>query len=86
MIGSRAQVFHGTADRTPGGLRKKDLFQDKYGNIKSRAASAAAKNRMKREGNKAMVRVFKPSKKGFQLQPKKGTKKYREKVKSMKRT
>ena len=42
-IGSRAQVWHGTAKRTSGGLTKKDLFQDKYGNIKSRKASAKAK-------------------------------------------
>jgi len=41
--GSRAQVWHGTAKKTAGGLTKKDLFQDKYGNIKSRKASAKAK-------------------------------------------
>ncbi len=41
--GSRAQVWHGTAKKTSGGLPKKDLFQDKYGNIKSRKASAKAK-------------------------------------------
>ena len=41
--GSRAQVWHGTAKKTSGGLTKKDLFQDKYGNIKSRKASAKAK-------------------------------------------
>ena len=55
--GSRAEVFHGTAKHTPGGLVKKDLVQDKYGNIKSRAAVAAAKKRMKKEGTSAMVRV-----------------------------
>ena len=47
--GSRAEVFHGTAKHTAGGLVKKDLVQDKYGNIKSKAAVAAAKKRMKRE-------------------------------------
>jgi hypothetical protein len=36
--GSRAEVFHGTAKHTAGGLVKKDLVQDKYGNIKSKAA------------------------------------------------
>ena len=41
--GSRAEVFHGTAKHTAGGLVKKDLVQDKYGNIKSKAAVAAAK-------------------------------------------
>src|SRR6056300_1241100 len=33
-FGSRAEVFHGTAEKTTGGLSKKDLFQDKYGAIK----------------------------------------------------
>ena len=42
-IGSRAEVWHGTADHTSGGLRKSDLFQDKYGNIKSRRKSSLAK-------------------------------------------
>ena len=42
-VGSRAQVWHGTADRTSGGLTKKDLFKGKDGRIKSRRASALAK-------------------------------------------
>ena len=42
-FGSRRQVFNGTAKKTSGGLRKADLFQDKYGNIKSRKASNKAK-------------------------------------------
>ena len=83
--GSRAEVFHGTAKHTPGGLVKKDLIQDKYGNIKSKAAVAAAKKRMKTEGVSAMVKVFKPAKKGdFRLAPKKGTKKYKTLIKKMK--
>ena len=43
VVGSKAQVWHGTADRTSGGLKKTDLFQDKNGNIKSKRASKAAK-------------------------------------------
>lgn len=42
---SRASVFHGRGLRTSGGLTSRDLFQDKYGRIRSRAASAAAKRR-----------------------------------------
>ena len=42
-VGSRAQVWHGTADKTSGGLTKKDLFQGKDGRIKSKRASALAK-------------------------------------------
>ena len=83
--GSRAEVFYGTAAHTAVGLAKKDLVQDKYGNIKSKAAVAAAKKRMKDEGKKAMVKVFKPVKKGdFKLAPKKGTKKYKTLIKKMK--
>jgi|TARA_B110000503_G_scaffold143706_1_gene247307 hypothetical protein len=83
--GSRAEVFHGNAAHTAGGLAKKDLVQDKYGAIKSKAAVAAAKKRMKSEGAKAMVKVFKPAKAGdFKLAPKKGTKKYKTLVKKMK--
>jgi len=68
-FGSRAEVFHGTAEKTAGGLKKKDLFQDQYGAIKSKAASKAALERMEEEGKKAMVKVFKPKKSGFKLQP-----------------
>jgi hypothetical protein len=83
MIGSRAEVFHGTADRTAGGLTKKDLMRDDDGRIKSKAASEAALKRMKDEGKKAMVKVFKPSKKGFKLQPKEGTAAYKKLIKKM---
>ena len=42
-VGTRAQVWHGTADRTAGGLTKKDLFM-KNGRIRSKRASRSAKN------------------------------------------
>ena len=41
-VGTRAQVWHGTADRTSGGLKKADLVM-KNGRIKSRRASRSAK-------------------------------------------
>lgn len=41
-IGSRAEVFHGNAHHTSGGLTKGDLMQ-KDGRIISKAQSAAAK-------------------------------------------
>ena len=84
VVGTRAQVFHGTADKTPGGLEKSDLMQGKDGLIKSKAAVAAAKQRMKEEGSKAMVKVFKPKKGVFKLQPKAGTAAYKKLVKKMK--
>ena len=50
-VGSRAQVWHGTAKKTRGGLTKKDLFKSK-GRIKSRRASKKAKknNNLKNAG------------------------------------
>ena len=41
-VGTRAQVWHGTADRTSGGLTKNDLFM-KNGRIRSKRASRSAK-------------------------------------------
>jgi hypothetical protein len=44
-FGTKAQVFHGSAEQTTGGLRKAELFQDsKDGRIKSRAQSNAGKS------------------------------------------
>lgn len=42
-IGSRAQVYHGNADRTAGGLTKKDLKMDKKGEIVSKSKSKGEK-------------------------------------------
>lgn len=83
-FGSRAEVFHGTAKKTSGGLMAKDLMRDDDGRIKSKAASMAALDRMKREGKSHLVKVFKPVKNGFKLQPKEGTKAYKAKIKKMK--
>jgi hypothetical protein len=44
VVGTKAQVFHGTADKTAGGLVKADLFLDPADDrIKSKAQSAAGK-------------------------------------------
>ena len=42
VVGSRAEVFHGNADHTSGGLTKSDMMM-KEGRIISKAQSAAAK-------------------------------------------
>jgi hypothetical protein len=42
-IGSRAQVYHGNADQTAGGLTKKDLKMDKKGEIVSKTKSKGEK-------------------------------------------
>ena len=36
IIGSKAEVFHGTAHHTTGGLQKKDLAKSKWGKIVSK--------------------------------------------------
>ena len=41
--GSRAEVIHGTAKHTSGGLMKKDLMKNKNGRIVSRAKHISAK-------------------------------------------
>ena len=43
IIGSRAAVFHGNAEKTSGGLRKSDLKLNKGGEIVSKKSSALAK-------------------------------------------
>jgi hypothetical protein len=47
LMGTRAQVWHGTAYKTSGGLTKGDLFQNKAGRIVSRAKHASAKKEMR---------------------------------------
>ena len=69
-VGSRAQVWHGTAKKTSGGLTKKDLKKNKRGDIVSRKMSDRAKRerRLEKAG-------YKPKKGHFQLFKKKKGKK-----------
>ena len=46
-IGTRAQVWHGTAKHTSGGLTKSNLMQNKSGRIVSRAKHNTAKKEMR---------------------------------------
>lgn len=48
-FGSRAEVFHGTAKKTSGGLEKKDLLQNKHGEIVSRKKHLSAKKEKRLE-------------------------------------
>jgi hypothetical protein len=52
LIGTRAQVWHGTAYKTSGGLTKSNILQNKNGRIVSRAKHASAKreNRLVKAG------------------------------------
>jgi hypothetical protein len=43
LIGSRAEVWHGTAFKTSGGLKKGDIMQNKNGRIVSKSKHATAK-------------------------------------------
>ena len=59
-IGSRAQVMHGNARKTSGGLTKKQLKYNKQGKIVSRKASALARknNRLVKAGYVTKKGVF----------------------------
>jgi hypothetical protein len=61
-VGSKAQVWHGTAKHTPGGLTKKDLMKTKAGRIVSKKKHALGKKALKRlvkAGFKAKRGTFK---------------------------
>jgi hypothetical protein len=45
--GTRAQVWHGTALKTSGGLIKRNLIQNKHGRIVSRKKHTAGKKSIK---------------------------------------
>jgi hypothetical protein len=48
-FGSRAEVFHGNAKKTTGGLTKKDLIKNKHGEIVSRKKHVTAKREKRLE-------------------------------------
>ena len=49
LEGSRAQVWHGTAYKTSGGLTREHLFYNKHGRIVSRKKHATAKREKRLE-------------------------------------
>jgi hypothetical protein len=67
MRGSKAQVWHGTAHHTAGGLMKKDLMMTKNGRIVSRKKHVLGKKALRRlvkAGYKAKKGTFKLFKRG----------------------
>jgi len=80
-IGSKAQVFHGTARQTSGGLKKSDLLYKK-GRIISRRKSAAGKKAIKH----LFALGFKPKKGQFTLMRKSMAKRSGKKSKSKSKT
>jgi len=64
--GSKAQVWHGTASKTPGGLTRKDLMKTKKGRIVSKKKHTIGLRRIKslrKLGFKAKKGTFKLFKK-----------------------
>ena len=61
-VGTHAEVWHGTADHTSGGLKKKDLMKNKHGRIISKKKHALGKKALKnlvKAGYKAKKGTFK---------------------------
>lgn len=80
-VGTRAEVMHGTASHTSGGLKKINLKLVK-GRIVSKEASKAAKKRLKNSPFEAFVKLAKQSKnKKMKLAPKKNTVMYKKLLK-----
>ena len=63
MVGSRAQVWHGTAKKTSGGLMRKHLKKNKHGRIVSKKMSATAKKEKRLKDFKTKKGTFKLFKK-----------------------
>jgi hypothetical protein len=60
LVGSRAQVWHGTAYKTSGDLKKGDLMMNKHGRIVSKKKHATAKKekRLEKAGYKTVKGKF----------------------------
>ena len=54
-VGSKAQVFHGTAKHTIGGLTQADLVQNKRGKIVSRKQQEAGRKALKHLTNAGYI-------------------------------
>ena len=70
-VGSKLQVFNGSAKHTSGGLTKSDLVQNKHGRIVSRRKMMQGKKALKyltRKGYKAKKGQFKLFRKGSRRQ------------------
>ena len=62
LVGSRAQVWHGTAYKTTGGLTKYNLIKNKHGNIVS-----LSKHRSEKRLKRLAKAGYKPKKGSFVL-------------------
>jgi hypothetical protein len=72
LIGTRAQVWHGTVYKTTGGLTKSDIMQNKNGRIVSKAKHNTAKKEKRllkagygtKKGKFGFVKLGKTSRRG----------------------
>ena len=62
-VGTKAEVYHGTAKHTSGGLTKSDLMKTKKGRIVSKRKHAAGMKAIKR----LYAKGYKPKKGTFKL-------------------
>ena len=72
VIGSRAQVYNGTADKTSGGLVKKDLRKSSDGRVVSKMKSCMSQgnpwvNAVAQARKELGITGFEPVKKGTEL-------------------
>tara|TARA_B100001250_G_C19527546_1_gene668788 strand:+ start:127 stop:453 length:327 start_codon:yes stop_codon:yes gene_type:complete len=60
LYGSRAQVWHGTAYKTAGGLKKDNIMMNKYGRVVSKKKHVTAKKekRLEKAGYKTKKGQF----------------------------
>ena len=74
LVGSRTQVWHGTAYKTAGGLTRKKLHKNKHGRYvsKSKYLSAKREKRLEKAGFKPKKGTFKAFKKSDSTLRKKG--------------
>lgn len=88
LVGSRAQVHHGTAYKTSGNLKRGDLMMNKHGRIVSKKKHTTAKKekRLEKAGYKPTKGKFVAMRKSMRSHKKShkkahSTKKHRKKVK-----
>ena len=77
LVGSRAQVHHGTAYKTTGGLKHGDLMMNKHGRIVSRKKHATAKRekRLEKAGYKPKKGKFVLMRRGSKSRSARGSRK-----------
>lgn len=74
-VGSKAQVWHGTALKTAGGLQKSDLMMNKHDRIVSKKKHSLGKKLMKKMMKSPKMRkIFKANQKRIKSRSKKRSK------------